>query len=792
MVESSNARHEIENALKLLGDELYDVGVEVESIGKPVLVVTREDKTLPVSEAIAEQHKDSIQLAAGPSPYDKYADRSKVFVSGGKPMSLDGSVSIGRSVVIIDTPDGSKTYINAYPVQANNSIFESNTKLNAFKEAIELRLDELMDDWYRTRNSEELEAFLDSLGHKSNETRKIGGSLFAGFTRTPLKNGNGFSITYKTKKDRSGNDVIIPPGSREDGETHYLTFYDTVPTKNGRKARAAVQDYVRGRATNTTVVWNTSTGSAELALMKKLVRKVIIDSLKVRIDPLNINADNDSKMSYGSFMTRDTEGNFALRVSGIKKPSSRLAAYAQPNGDIIITGLGRNGNPGTFSDFILFNDMVNLTTRPIGGSNFSIFDNSDGDYGITYRIKRGTTSSPVEKVIVAPVVDKLSKVVKDILTSKNKNKQNDSKAIINAILDRIADTNSSLYNLTKNSKITNMLLHKNVIFVENFNGATYIMPNGESVVIPDDAYAAYVPDNAELKVGDKTIKLEKGQIVVGYRFMNLLDGNAGDIIDALHHILHENIHGFITDNDSANPELNERYKKELNALWDEYTRKYPTSPHAKTAEYNDLEEFLVESLTNIDLIRELNNTTADEPLNNPKRPKSLLGKLFDKLINWLADILGSNFKLNKDSLFAKEYAIFEETLTNTQQKEQKKKIKKVKQPKKKDAGTSTPTAIEGTLEFKEDESGEEIVSTPEVADFKLDTTGSIARNTTSNTEVQQDNRRTAPKRRSRGFKASTISITFPTLRGALDNLDGDTYFDVQEKINNGVISIKCN
>ena len=787
MVESSNARHEIEDSLSLLGDELYDVGVEVESVGKPVLVVTREDKALPVSEAIAEQHKDQIHLAAG-----NLANTSQVVVSGGQPMSLGGTNTTGRSVVIIDTPDGSKTYINAYPVQVNNSIFESNTKLNAFKEAIELRLDELMDDWYRTRNSEELEAFLDSLGHKSNETRKLGGSLFAGFTRTPLKNGNGFSITYKTKKDRGGNDVIIPPGSREDGETHYLTFYDTVPTKNGRKARAAVQDYVRGRATNTTVVWNTSTGSAELALMKKLVRKVVIDSLKVRIDPLNINADNDSKMSYGSFMTRDAEGNFALRVSGIKKPSSRLTAYAQPNGDIVIAGLGRNGNPGTFSDFILFNDMVNLTTRPIGGSNFSIFDNSDGDYGITYRINRGTTSSPVKKVIVAPVVDKLSKVVKDILTNKNKNKQNNSKAVINAILDRIADANSSLYNLTKNSKIVNMLLHKNVIFVENFNGATYVMPNGDSVVIPDDAYAAYVPDNAELKVGDKTIKLEKGQIVVGDRFMNLLDGNTGDMIDALHHILHENIHGFIADNDSANPELNERYKKELDALWDEYTRKHPTSPHAKTAEYNDLEEFLVESLTNIDLIRELNDTTADEPLNNPKRPKSLLGKLFDKLINWLADILGSNFKLNKDSLFAKEYAIFEETLTNTPQQEQKKEIKKVRQPKKQDAGTSIPTATEGTLEFKEDEPGEETVSTPEVADFKLDTTGATTRNTTSNTEVQQDNRRTAPKRRSRGPKASTISSTFPTLRGALDNLDGDTYFDVQEKINNGVISIKCN
>ncbi len=796
MVESSNARHEIEDTLSRLGDDLYDIGVEVESVGKPVLVVTREEKALPVSEAIAEQHKNNISLASGPNPYDTTANKSQVFVSGGQPMSLGGSNTTGRSVVIIDTPDGSKTYINAYPIQVNNSIFESNTKLNAFKEAIELRLDELMDDWYRTRNSEELEAFLDSLGHKSSATRKLGGSLFAGFTRNPLKNGNGFSITYKVKKDNKGNDVIISPGSKEDGEIHYLTFYDTVPTKNGKKARAAVQNYVRGRSTNTTVVWNTSNGSTELVLMKKLVRKVLIDSLKVRIDPLNINADNDSNMSYGSFMTRDADGNFALRVSGLKKPNSRLKPYVQANGDIVITGLGRDGNPGTFSDFILFNDMVNLTTRPIGGSNFSIFDNSDGSYGITYRLNRNSSSSPVEKVMVTPVVDKLSKVVQDILANKNKNRQNDSKAIIKAILSRIADANSSLYNLTKNSKIVNQLLHKNVIFVENFNNATYdtVDKKGKPVTlkIDDDAYAAYIPADTDIKIGDNVIKLKEGQIVVGEKFMALLDGNTGDMIDALHHILHENLHGFIADNKEANPELNARYEKELNELWDEYTRKHPTSPHAKTAEYNDLEEFLVESLTNIDLIRELNDTTADEPLNNPKKPKSLLGKLFDKLINWLADVLGTNFKVNKDSLFAKEYAIFEETLINTPQQEQKKEVKKVKQPKKKDVGKTAPTIIEGTLEFKEDESGEEKFSTPEVDGFTLDIEGATTRNTTVNTEVAQDNRHTAPKRRNKGPKASTISSTFPTLRGALDNLDGDTYFDVKEKINNGVISIKCN
>ena len=77
------------------------------------------------------------------------------------------------------------------------------------------------------------------------------------------------------------------------------------------------------------------------------------------------------------------------------------------------------------------------------------------------------------------------------------------------------------------------MLPKNVIFVENFNGATYVLPNGDTQTIPDEAYAAYIPTDSELRIGDKTIKLEEGQIVVGDKFMQLLDGNTGDIIDAL-------------------------------------------------------------------------------------------------------------------------------------------------------------------------------------------------------------------------------------------------------------------
>ena len=791
MVESSEARKKIDETLQLLDDGhsefgIYDIGVEIDSIGNPVLIYTKEDKALPATEAVAEQHKDGLKLVAGSTD-----SRGSYVVSGAAPISSGGVNTMGQSKVLIEGPDGSVNLVPAYPVQASNALFKNNLKLSAFKEALETRLDELMDEWYRTRNSEALEAFLDMLGHKSRETRKIGGSLFVGFTRTTLPNGNGFSIAYKRV-----NGKIVPPGSREDGETHYLTFYDSVPTKRGKKARAAVQDFVRSRENNPAVVWNSNPQDtstlASFKAMKAVLREVVIDSLKVRIDPLNVNADNDSKMSYGSFMTRDADGNFALRVTGIVNPSNNLKQYVQPNGDVLITGLGRDGKGGNFSDFVIFNDLVNLTTRPINGSNFSVFDHADGDFGLTYKFKSDAESSPVERVVITPPQIALSKVVKDILDAKGKSKQNASKAIVNEILKRIADGNSSLYNLTKNSKIVNQLLHKNVIFVENFNGATYTDEKGETQTIPEDAYAAYLPADMELTIDGKKVKLEKGQIVVGSKFMELLDGNTGDMIDALHHLLHENLHGFIDDNDSANPELNARYKKELNDLWDEYTRKRPNSPHAKTEEYNDLEEFLVESLTNPDLIKDLNSITADEPLNNPKKPKSLLGKLFDKLINWLSDILGGNFTVNKDSLFAKEYAIFEETLTNVPQQEQKKETKRKHTLKRE---VKTETVVEGTLDFKEDAPTDVTESTPEVANFTLtNATGTTISNTTpassENISVDSDTRTQAPKRR-RGPKASTIASNVPTLRGALDNLEGDTYFDVKEKINNGVISIKC-
>lgn len=801
LVESSDTRKSITKVLERLQEAndpdlklklVYDIGVEVESIGKPKLVITKEENALPVSKGIAEQHKNDIHLGAG-----DLRNTSQIIVSNGQPINFGGTNTMGRTVVTILSPDGNPVYVHAYPVQMNNSVFDNNVKLAAFKEALTTKLFELMDDWYANpeQNSEALELFLDSLGHKTKARNNSGGSLFKGFTVNYLPNGNGFSIQYKTV-----NGKIISPDSREHGEYHYLTFYNKVPTKNGKKARASVQDYVYGQ-NNPAVVWNTNPTDTStlnsLNAIKSIITDVVINSLKVRIDPLNINADNNSKNDYGSFMTRDSNGNFALRVEGIKRPSKNLKQYySETTGDITITNLGRNGKEGNFSDFILFNDLVNVTTRPIDDSNFSIFNNMDGDFGITYAVKP-IAPTIVKEVTPPPTPIKLSKIVKDLLDNKKNANRNDSKAVIKAILNRIADSNSSLYQLTKDNALIRQLLHKNIIFVENFNGATYKQGN-ETVTVPNDAYAAYIPSDTEFTINDKKVNVKEGDIVVGDRFMELLDGNSGDIIDALHHILHENVHALIEDNRKNNKDLYEKHRKELEELWDEYSEANPNSDFSRQNIGDDLEEFIVESLTNIDLIKELNSIKAKNPLNNERKPKSLLGKILDKIINWLADILGNDFKINKDSLFSKEYAIFEEAIINNKnnntknknKKENNKKDKKVKQKQE---------YVEGVLDFApyDDEVNNNEENNNEGTDnnAESDDIDSFIANIKPSTEtkkvsIKQDNRTEAPSRPKKRF--SRIGMRFPTLRGALDNINSDNYFDVVDKINKGIISIKCN
>lgn len=85
---------------------------------------------------------------------------------------------------------------------------------------------------------------------------------------------------------------------------------------------------------------------------------------------------------------------------------------------------------------------------------------------------------------------------------------------------------------------------------------------------------------------------------------------------------------------------------------------------SKSKKQYELEEFLVESLTNFELIKELNEVSAENVI-LPTKKKSLLSKLLDRILNWLRDFLGKDFNVNKDSLLAKEFEIFESVINET-------------------------------------------------------------------------------------------------------------------------------
>lgn len=150
----------------------------------------------------------------------------------------------------------------------------------------------------------------------------------------------------------------------------------------------------------------------------------------------------------------------------------------------------------------------------------------------------------------------------------------------------------------------------------------------------DVAYAAYNPDTNSIIVNAD--EFSKNSIFWG-------------ITRLVHESLHQNINNKYTRTEALNKlrPIYEAYKKyvEENHPDDVSYTKYL---NIRANESTNLEEFIVESLTNGELIEHLNNISADGTPLNKTENKSLLRQLLDIII----DILG--IEVNKDSLLERE------------------------------------------------------------------------------------------------------------------------------------------
>ena len=303
----------------------------------------------------------------------------------------------------------------------------------------------------------------------------------------------------------------------------------------------------------------------------------------------------------------------------------------------------------SYNEFMLTNDLVALNTHPneAGTSNFTRGNMSSLDYSIIKEqetTETSETTSPVESIQPVEIPSSMSKTDRAIgilngsIPTKHKGE---------ALFSLFNDDSKVLESLKKFG-----LLPENVIFDENFNKD----PNDKQ------------ENNAQTDV-------KTGQVIVGTKWLNLFNTNRSYamrvlIHERLHQILHNGKNeGYIkslTDvfnefKNSISRDSIKRFleyykekqgiqKDEISVSENEIDNWIKQINSFKYEQYNNpdtqLEEFLVDSLMNGNLIEYLNSVQTDVKRKGGNR------NLFQKILKILSDLFGWN--IEKNSLREKE------------------------------------------------------------------------------------------------------------------------------------------
>ena len=229
---------------------------------------------------------------------------------------------------------------------------------------------------------------------------------------------------------------------------------------------------------------------------------------------------------------------------------------------------------------------------------------------------------------------------------------NKAEAIANLIFDK-----NTVYLLIKND-----LLPTTLVYDENFNTG-----EGRETI------------NASFNKSNKVT-------TIGPRFMSILSNNNVEYRkQAIRKLIHEKLH------DKLHSDGNEHFIKDIESIYDEFCKYLDDAEFSKPIlekylkkaklnksldEYYDnfkkykylskqnkdvaLEEFLVDSLTSVELANYLNNITGLSKVNMKKLKRD---SLLNKIMRVLAKLIG--IKINNDSLYAQEFEAIRNAIDTT-------------------------------------------------------------------------------------------------------------------------------
>lgn len=663
----------------------------------------------PASIAISSKTDARIALARS---------LSQIEVSG-KQTNDNLGFRMNQTLIAIDNGNGTIDYTNAYPVNWGVTNYEKNGKLvdmphskvladltKAIEGQIIDRLTNLqkgnsLDNW------NEFRSFLDTLlDYNNNSTLfKTSGVFHRNNGLTYINAGTKAVALYACDTKRTGAPtqlVFMEHGKK-------VSSYSLLD--NGAEAGKALVQFLRENAT-------------------------------VNFAHELLTSDNNTAIPLKGFVSRNAEGKLVINIP----------EYNGKN--------GFNHVEESYNDFMIKNDLLRVDLAQVDGSNYSRFSsnmkaNSVLEFTVGDEVKQ-EEEKPLETPRKRNVSSNTTDQVKSIIESDSKTKGLD---IAKAILPE-----------------------ESVNLLNNAGDLTSILP--ENVIFANDRIEKF---RASEKNNNINAMYEKGDIVVGDGFFKETSSRQVRIL------IHEGLHKRLND---YGPSQHRKFLNNMTEIYDDFSKaidedlkdiadgnikavrerrnfedtlsdeaiidwlKYIDS--FKFKEYVDRgqldrakEEFIVESLTNVEFIDYLNKVKVDD-VGNKSKSKTAWQKIMD-FINKL-------FRLDiaEGSLREKEYNAFVKALSID-----------------KNADTNVQTEIEPTTEETQDEQVEnEVVK---------DKTTTIGTDKDLNKTVDLD----AGSNDDFDYDAFSSRPEFPSIYSAIESLPMEQHSQFATLLASGDVSITC-
>lgn len=581
------------------------------------------ETALPIQLAIAKDTKFEIAAKSTTGEFINGIGSNKFLVN------------VGRTYITVSRNNGTVDIVNAYPVSWTGATYytkddkqqhvETGKDFKQLQNAIITQIKDRLASLNNGDFAENRDNFIDFIDNLLNINKN---PIFLSKELSVFRTANILGINFGNKnnqllfyRDKNGDGIgqII---NKVDGKPNYISYNSDL---------SAVSD--------------------------KLIEG--IKSLNFNINFAVLKSDNNHNIPLQGITSRTTDGKFQITIPEYKGKNGVNITY------------------DSFKDFIQQNNLLRVNMAQENGSNIrrTAINKQGANARFSFQVTNKQESRPVEDVGDS-YISKADEI-KSIVTSNSTDKGFE---VASALL--LDDTSKEKLNSIKSDNPLRKLLVKDIIFDEEFMSKHHAQANA---------------------VWSKT---KGGKVVIGQTFLDMINSKKpGEKGRAIRTLMHENLHGYIEDmaNDKRHPNAVANLRNRMQDIYDDFAtainqdindlkagnideikqrrhiqdkatlekisewlnnvNTFTAESYANRENLQDaLEEFIVESLTNVDLMNYLNQVDADGGVVKGNT-------IWQKILKFIGDLFGINIRPN--SLRAKQMEVLGEIFKNNQEAEVK-------------------------------------------------------------------------------------------------------------------------